>query len=242
MLHQDDNRKKVCLLAGPESSGTRIFNSVLSEHPLILGTPEAMGHLDILDPVWQALEQNDIQRAKAEFPNPMDKTCILTRRSLPHAVQFTNPARYMDFANINGLHKLCRRINCDLILLITTRSAIPNLSSWALNRLSADHSYARAENQYYESYLYLFNFIRKARVNYYLVSLEALLLDGQNYVQSIFKLLNLPHCEVKLDLHTDVNTKYYLNSFEYLLEQKKLAHMAKKTAQEKGDTKEQSHR
>ena len=96
-----------------------------------------------------------------------------------------------------------------LVLLVTSRSPIPNLYCWQNNRLSAGRSYERAQTQYYASYCHVFDFIRKYRVQYYIVGLEALIVDGQNYVQSLFQLLGLSEYKVGLALKTDINLKYY---------------------------------
>jgi hypothetical protein len=204
-----DHDKTVCLLIGPESTGTRLFASILSEHPKVLGTPEATTHLDILDPVWQALEQNRVSEAIRIFPDYTDKQCIITRRSLPHAVGPGQPARYMHFVDLCRFNRLCKRMQLGLVLLVTSRSPIPNLYSWKNNRLSAGRSYERAQAQYYASYCHVFDFIRKHRVQYYIVGLEALIVDGQNYVQSLFQLLGLSEYKVGLALNTDINLKYY---------------------------------
>jgi hypothetical protein len=201
--------KIICLLIGPESTGTRLFASVLSEHPKVLGTPGATAHLDILDPVWQALEQNRVSEAIRIFPDYTDKQCIITRRSLPHAARPGQPARYMHFVDLGRFNQLCKRMQFGLVLLVTSRSPIPNLYSWTNNRLSAAGSYKRARAQYHASYCHVFDFVRKHRVQYYIVSLEALIMDGQNYVQSLFQLLGLSEYKVGLALNTDINLKYY---------------------------------
>jgi hypothetical protein len=203
------NPKKLCLLIGPESSGTRVFTSVLSEHPQILGTPEAAGHLDVLDDVWLALESNHLRGALSAFPDLTDYQCVLTRRSMPHARVYGEPAIYMNFANLFALKKLCDKKGLDLVLFITSRSYLPNLRSWTQNRLSAQRSIDKAELQYQASYRYLFDFIHRSRLPYYMLSLEGLILDGQEYVQSLFQILGLERHIVPLDLKPGVNLKYY---------------------------------
>lgn len=201
--------KKLCLLIGPESSGTRVITSILSQHPHVLGTPEASGHLDILDDVWLALESNHLSAALSAFPAMQDYQCVLTRRSMPHARVYGEPAIYMNFSDLFALKKLCDKKQLDLVLFITSRSYIPNLGSWTQNRLSAQRSLEKAELQYQASYRYLFDFIHKSRLPYYMLSLEGLILDGQEYVQSLFQILGLENYTVQLDLRPDVNLKYY---------------------------------
>jgi hypothetical protein len=206
---KDGPPKQLWLLIGPESSGTRILDSALSLHPSVLGSPEAIGHLDVLDEVWQALEAKDVSRAVDAFPDASAVTHIITRRSMPHAHVFGQPAIYMDFPNLKGLLQVCRRLDFELVLLITTRSPIPNLLSWTQSRLSAGRDFNRAKNQYQASYRYLFDFINKHNVTFYFLSLEALLLDQGEYIQSLFQLLGLPEAEVELSLRPAVNQKHY---------------------------------
>ncbi len=204
--------KTLCLLIGPESSGTRLFTSILSDHPSIMGTPEAHGHLDVLDEVWRAVQQRNVKQAVRIFPDMNSSKCILTRRSMPHSPVFGEPAMYMDFANLPKLEKVARRLQMELLLLITTRSPVPNLLSWKNNRLSADKSLEKAYRQYEACYRFLFDFLNKSRTSYYMLSLEALLLDKNAYIQSLFELLGLPHHELRFCLNEDTNQKHYADS------------------------------
>jgi hypothetical protein len=199
----------LCLLIGPESSGTRFFESVLSAHPLVLGTPDALEHGDVLDPVWQALESGNVRAAIEAFPPTSGKLCVATRRSMPHADVFGEPAVFMQFPSLWSLHTLSKHMNLDLTVFITSRSPVPNIASWAQSRLSVDGSFEKAKAQYQAAYRYLYNFIGRSGVTSYVLSLEALLLDQQHYAQSIFQLLGLPPHPVKLDLKQDVNRKHY---------------------------------
>ncbi len=203
--------KKLLLLIGPESSGTRVFAEILSGHPMILGTPQASEHYDVLDDVWKELGAGHIERARRAFPDLQEAEYVLTRRSMPHARAINEAARFMDFANLWGLHELCRRLGLDLVLLITTRSAAANLASWTINRASPGGSLKRAKEQYHAAYRYLFEFLIKSEVPFFFLSLEALLLDRQEYVQSVFQLLGLypPQHIVELDIRAEVNWQRY---------------------------------
>jgi hypothetical protein len=128
---------------------------------------------------------------------------------MPHARVYGEPAIYMNFSDLFALRKLCMKKELDLVLFITSRSYVPNLGSWTQNRLSAQRSPEKAELQYQASYRYLFDFIHKSKLPYYMLSLEGLILDGQDYVQSLFKILGLKNHTVQLDLRPDVNQKYY---------------------------------
>lgn len=205
----DKQRKGLCLLIGPESTGTRFFETVFSSHPLILGTPDAMGHTDILDEVWHNLEKGDKKRAAAVFPTLGEHRYILTRRSIPHADILAESAVFMKFPNLEALYQLTQRLDLDLTLLITSRSPVPHIASWTQRRLSVDASFEKAKAQYQAAFRHLFNFICRTDVIFYILSLEGLLLDRQEYVQSIFQILGLPSHPIALDLQEDTNRKHY---------------------------------
>ena len=115
----------------------------------------------------------------------------------------------MDFSNLWRLKRLCDKMELELVIFVTSRSPIPNLASWTGSRMSVERSSIKAIAQYQASYCHIFNFIQKTKVEYYILSLESLILDGQDYVQSIFQLLGLPEFLIDLELKADVNRKYY---------------------------------
>jgi len=201
--------RKLALVIGPESSGTRILTAILSQHPKILGTPDASPHGDVLDEVWRQIAQGDVEKAREVFPNPADRECVLTRRSLPHALNVGEPARYMDFSNLAGLHALARQLGLDLILLITTRSTAANLASWTATRSSPGKSLDKARQQYFASYLHIFSFLQETGVPFFLLSLEAFLLDRHEYVQSVFQMLGLDFHPLEITARADVNRSRY---------------------------------
>jgi hypothetical protein len=115
----------------------------------------------------------------------------------------------MDFVNIWGFHELCRQLGLRLVVLITTRSTAANLASWTLARISPGGSLEKAKEQYQAAYQCLFEFLVRSKAPFFFLSLEALLLDQQDYVQSIFQLLGLSAHPVELDLQTQVNQQRY---------------------------------
>jgi hypothetical protein len=202
-------KKKLALVIGPESSGTRILTEILSEHPDVMGTKEASTMVDVLDEVWKAIDEGDMARARERFPDLEDRTCLLTRRSMPHSLEVGASARYLDFADLWALYDLCQEMDLELILLITTRSTAANLASWTVCRASTEKSLERAKKQYHLSYHYLFGFLLRAEVPYFLLSLEALVLDRLEYVQSVFQLLGLTFHPMRIDVKSDVNRERY---------------------------------
>ena len=201
--------KKLVLVIGPEATGTRILTEIFSQHPKILGTSDASSHHDCLDLVWKELETGNIEKAIELMPDLQKIECILSRRSLPHSLEVGKPAKFMKFTNLKNLRKLCLAMDLDLILLITTRSAIAHLAAWTLTRSSTQKSWSKADLQYHQAYLYLFSFIKRYKTSFYFISLESLLLDCEKYVQSIFQLLDLSPYQVSLNLNSQVNHKRY---------------------------------
>ena len=201
--------KKLVLVIGPEATGTRILTEIFSQHPKILGTSDASSHHDCLDLVWKELETGNIEKAIELMPDLQKIECILSRRSLPHSLEVGKPAKFMKFTNLKNLRKLCLAMDLDLILLITTRSAIAHLAAWTLTRSSTQKSWSKADLQYHQAYLYLFSFIKRYKTPFYFISLESLLLDCEKYVQSIFQLLDLSPYQVSLNLNSQVNHKRY---------------------------------
>ena len=201
--------KKLVLVIGPEATGTRVLTEIFSQHPRILGTSNASSHHDCLDLVWQELELGNVEKAISLMPNLQEFECVLSRRSLPHSLEVGRAAKFMKFTNLKNLRKLCLAMNLDLILLITTRSAIAHLTAWTLTRSSTQKSWEKADLQYHQAYLHLFSFVKRYKTSFYFVSLESLLLDREKYVQSIFQLLGLSSYEVSLNLNCQVNHRRY---------------------------------
>jgi hypothetical protein len=200
--------KKVILLIGAESTGTRIFTTLLSEHPNISGTTSALkvGD-DILDNVWRLSHHNKIEDAIKDMPKD---NIILTRRSVPHALSIKENAEYLNFPHLSSFYNVCLETNRELIMLITTRSPLANLNSWVSERRSPDGSIDKAINQYQKCYQYLLDFTVKNNIKYWILSLEGLILDKNDYLNGIYKLLDLPeYIHFNLKLNVDVNKKRY---------------------------------
>lgn len=202
-------RRTLAIVIGPESSGTRVFTEILSQHQQVDGTTDARDHGDILDESWRRLSLNDIQGAKECFPATSEAPYVLTRRSMPHAVRQGAPAEYMEFAHLPNIYRMCRIMDFDILMLITCRSTAANLASWTTSRASAGGSIHKAIAQYHASYVSLFTFISQYTVPFFFLSLEALLLDKQAYVNSIFELMGLPHHKVEVQFNQAVNARHY---------------------------------
>lgn len=203
----------VIIVVGPESSGTRVYTETISRHPDVIGTKEASSHTDHMDYVWYCVEKNDYEKAVDKFPEGNKKT-ILTRRSMPHAKKGKNKADSMGFPNIEGFVKLCKGMNKSVVLLITTRSPAANLMSWKRNRSSSERSYKLAFRQYQKTYLELFSVIQKYDLEYFLVNLESIPLDGSEYIKSLHKLLGLKPKKTNVEKPLNVNLKWYHSFFK----------------------------
>ena len=217
----NEKKRKILLIIGPESSGTRIFTDILSQHPKILGTKNASTHIDILDDFWDFIEKNEIKKAVKIFPNFDDYEYILTRRSMPHGQKVNEAAKYMKFPNLKGFYQVCKLMNFKLLILITTRSVVANLLSWTHQRASAEGSFKKASIQYREAYKFLFSFINQNNIPFYFVSLEAFILDTHDYLNSIFQLIDLSNIKMEIKERRDVNEKRYFSFFKGNLDKPK---------------------
>ena len=210
-LERANRVARLALIIGPESTATRLFTSILSQHPQMLGTPDAKKHDDLLDEVWAKLKGGDIQGALTCLPDLQGYEYLLTRRTIPYGGQSGVDATPLDIPPLQALQRLCKRTRLDLILLVTTRSTAANLASWTLARASSGGLLKRAQWMYRGAYWYIFDFVLhyRGRLLFFFLSLEALLLDQEQYVQSVFELLGLAPFHIELDLNTDVNEKRY---------------------------------
>ena len=207
------NSYDIVLVLGPESSGTRVYTEMISRHPDVLGTQEASSHTDHMDDVWYCVEKGNYKKAVRKFPKS-NKKIILTRRSMPHARKNKNNADAMDFPNVKGFVELCERMNKSVVLLITTRSPAANLMSWKRSRSSTKNSYKIAFEQYQKTYLKLFSVVRKYDLEYFLINLESIPLDGNKYVKSLHKLLGLKPEKTNVKKKLSVNSKWYCSFFK----------------------------
>ena len=200
----------IILVTGPESSGTRIFTEILAQHPDVIGTRNAQDHHDVLDHVWQFVARRESRaaaRALAEFPR--DKT-VLTRRSMPHGSRPGASAEYRRFPDLDGFTRVCEQAERPLQMLVTSRSPAACLASSVAQRASVAGNYALAGNQYLAAYNEIFRVALLRRVPYLIISVEALVLDGDAYIQSLFSLCKLPAAEVDLHAAGNPNTARYL--------------------------------
>lgn len=200
--------RTLILIAGPESTGTRIFTEILSAHPQVLGTPDASKHGDVLDAVWEHLEKEELVEAARALAALGEAPVVVTRRSIPHATGDTL-AHFMTFPRLDALFALCQALDMALVVLITTRSTAANLASWTVQRASAANNLGKAKVQYEAAYRLLFEFLVTHDVPFFFLSLEALVLDREAYVQSVFQLLGLPPHDQPLELRANPNARRY---------------------------------
>lgn len=189
--------RRVILITGPESSGTRYLAGALAQHPDLMG-PDG-GVADPLDDFWE----RDV-----DF---ISSGQWVTRRSLP-AGRNGNAAMFMDFDDLDRLHGACD----ELMLIITTRSPAANLASWVRKRRSVGRLYD-ARRQYEAAYRHVFAFLsRHPDVRFLFLPLEAMLLDGGPARDGIFRLLGLAPMRRPVAGDQTVNCKHYRNFAELL--------------------------
>lgn len=214
---QTNLRRHCILLVGPESSATRWVAGTLSQHPDILGPSGS--HPDPLDNYWA-------QQAEALFQaNANDSTYVLTRRSLPSGNDLNKPARYLEFDDFEAFGKACESSNTHLTVLVLTRSPEANIYSWHQSRASAAGSKSKAVAQYRAAYKHLMSWlIQENAPEFWFISLESLLLEGSIFVNSIYRLLDLPSYDVSITSNYAVNFKQYStaedsSNFEFSLDE-----------------------
>ncbi|MEX0910002.1 MAG: hypothetical protein WDZ75_01775 [Candidatus Paceibacterota bacterium] len=205
------NEKKVLLLVGPESSGTRILVDVLSQHPSINGSSDAVEtHRDSCDDAWRLLEKGDETQAGDVVAELFETTDMLvTRRSLPHGSEGA-AAEYLRFPDLDAFLRLSFAHGWEVVVLLTYRSAVPNLMSWTQKRQSVQGNFEHAVAQYHAAYRHVFNVLNKYQnVSFYFISVDSLVLDGEPYMESIYQLLGLPSYRPRFVAKEDANKKWY---------------------------------
>ena len=205
----NNGNKTLILIIGPESTATRAFTKAFAQHPEILSIDDPSEHIDILDDVWYALETDNEENAVTNFPANKLKKIIVTRRSVPHGLRPGIAAKYMSFPNTEGLKRVCERLGYQIFILITSRSPIPNLVSWANERASAMRDINKAYMQYQMSYREIFKFIETHDVPYFMVSLEGFILDKGNLIKSLHLYFGLSDKKISIQSKNAVNKRRY---------------------------------
>ena len=201
--------KLIILITGPESSGTRIFREVFASNNQILNDKKIKNHADILDEFWKNLEEKKITEAIKKFPkNPKNKI-IVTRRSIPSGIKPGKSAKYMIFPNLELFIKLSKNMGYEILLLVTSRSPIPNIISMKENRISVNGDTTKAFNQYQAAYRYLFKIIDKYNLIFFLVSIESLVYDKEHLINSLYKYLEITYKKTTFKVKKSINVKYY---------------------------------
>lgn len=201
---------KLLLVAGPESSATRLFLECLSRHPQVLGhTGAARDHADALDDVWARLGAGDREGARRALRAFADRPVLATRRSYPHGPRPGEPARYLEFVDLEGFAALARSVGRELVVLVPVRSPAAHLASWTARRASTAGDFERAARQYQEAYRAIFRAIDRAGCPFLLLPYEALLSDGEIFLRGVFALLGLDDAPVALEIRRDRNRLAY---------------------------------
>jgi len=208
-LKDNKDCTRLYLVIGPESTATRLITKLLSQHPNVVGTLDASEHVDVLDDVWRFVENGEFQKAKDVLPTINKGSVFVTRRSMPHSLSANKPAEYLNFPDIYSFYKFCSENRISLYLFVTSRSPVPTYVSSVNNRDSVSKSLKKAKFQNMASYMFLFEAIIKLNLPFSLISLEALLNDKANFINSLFEIMGLDKSDLELDLHEDINLKKY---------------------------------
>lgn len=205
----DRRAPRVLLVIGPESTGTRILTTTLSQHPAISGSPDAVEHEDCLASVWRCLERGDVDAASSAL-RANEHPLILTRRSLPASARAGIGARFCDFADLDAFADVAARAGRSVTVFLTVRDPLANLASWVQSRYSTQGSLASAHTQYREAIAHAVDFVTRRDIPYLITPLEALGAGGASYVNGLFSVLGLEALdEVRYEHRPDVNTKHH---------------------------------
>lgn len=194
--------KKLILVVGPESTGTRWISSVFSSHPMIYGTYGE--HNDTLDKYWLTNRESDFIEAV-----DIDEPILLSRRSIPAGRAPGEKAQFRVFQNFEDLAMMCNKLDISLHVIVTSRSLYPHLNSWTRNRASVERSMVKSVVQYQLVYRYLFEWISKFQLPFFLISLESVLYEGKDFVETTLDFLGLERFSIEINGRKDVNTKHY---------------------------------
>ena len=159
------------IVAGPESSGTRIFTKAIASHPDIVGSDGS--HSDYFDSAWKGGEFPDVKNG-------------VTRRSYPHGKD-GGVAKYCDYESMHGIINSAKKSH-DVIVLIPVRAVYPHLASWTMNRASVKGEFQKACFQYQSAYQFILSQCHFTNTPFWFLSLEAL---NDDYMETLFDLCGL---------------------------------------------------
>lgn len=201
------DEKKVILVTGPESSGTRWVARLVGGHPRVLyhrAAGAAEHSPDALAAVWNSLGGEVLPT----LPAIGDHDAVVTRRSLPHGPADGGAARFLQFVDLDRFGEACLASGATLMVLVTTRSPAAHLASWTRERASVSRNWQKTVRQYHAAYGHLFSFLGRSGVAFLITSLEGFVLEGPAYLNGIFRLLGLPEHDVPIE-PADANLERY---------------------------------
>lgn len=212
----------IILVCCPESSGTRVMAAHIGTHPDIYYPPDESGtHRDPLDMVWTYIKNGQYEVAKGRMIEALQEhRVIMSRRSFPHGSiegERNMAARWMDFPPLEVFARLCEDLDVRLVLLVCVRSPMANVVSMMETRRSVRSAEGvppavAAMMQYQSAYASIFEAMRAPTTAspFYIVPLEALVLDGLDFINGVWRLLGLmPGTPHNIDLDLNVNAKRY---------------------------------
>ena len=174
-------KKKVIVVTGPESSGTRWITSVLSQSPHVQGMTN-VGHKDPLDAWW---DKDWTASLEAMVSHKWTTPAVLTRRSYPHGADHHIP-------NYESFLMQCKNAGFAPIVLPIVRSPLANMKSWVTSRSSVRGHLGNATKFYEDFYREVLAATAVTQVPFSMISYEGFLLEGPDYANAIYRWLGLP--------------------------------------------------
>ena len=136
------------LVAGPESSGTRIFTEVFSQHHAVSGSPTASDHYDLMDDIWTDIRSGDRDAAVSKLATTKLRDVVITRRSLPHGPAVGKPPEYLKFPDFDMFLDVVTECGYRLVVFVPTRCPLATVASSVLQRDSVSGDPQKSLNQY----------------------------------------------------------------------------------------------
>jgi hypothetical protein len=168
----------------------------------------------MMNDVWNQLNGGISKETEKRFCDMFTQhDCILTRRSVPHGIDRGVKAEHMNFDNINmtKMFELCFKFDVEPFVLLLNRSPLPVLMSQVNSRASVNGSFKKSLQQYHAGYKHVFKSLVTTNVEFYVISIESIILDGMDLINSIYDLIGLERPKTKTSVQTkrDINKRYY---------------------------------
>lgn len=179
---------------------------------LVLGTESSATRYVTKCLIQAGASGDNEHHQKWDFEEPTDNI-IVWRRSYPHKWDDPNNFPYVlnntiGWPDTDGMYERLTNLGYEIKVVVTHRDwhAI-NGSATKIKYRPHTSTVERCVENTKESYKRIFKFINKYDLDYLIFSYEAAILEGDNYINKMLDILNLPN--VSGFNMKDANKKYY---------------------------------